>query len=376
MRELDLNCLIAYFDGMHTFLEANYVYMLTDFKPMAESFAVLFADGRTTLLLTPAWDRHRARRGVAGCDVIGTDDLFGALKQFVDEHNIRWEETGLLGFSGLSQRSWERFAASFGMAAFSGTGSSPGSGAGLNHVDAHVLPILQTKTAEELKRAAEATRIAEKGFERFMEVIREGVTEYEIAGELDSYMRALGADDNFLLMSASKHNRSVRAPGDRRIERGDLILAEISPGVEGQFSQICRTVVFGESDEGRRQLLKEKYGLLLEALRQGIAAAAPGAAMSSLVTAMNAPIEAAGYGEFCHPPYMRVRGHGLGLSSILPGDVSLDNGTILQENMFFVLHPNQYIPETGYMLCGVPVRIASRGALSLCEGEPELVFID
>jgi Xaa-Pro dipeptidase len=72
---------------------------------------------------------------------------------------------------------------------------------------------------------------------------------------------------------------------------------------------------------------------------------------------------------------MRVRGHGLGISSILPGDVSVDNPIILQEGMFFVIHPNQYIPETGYLLCGEPVIINGSGAKSIAKRRPGLDII-
>ena len=29
--------------------------------------------------------------------------------------------------------------------------------------------------------------------------------------------------------------------------------------------------------------------------------------------------------------------------------------TVLEPDMVFMIHPNQYLPETGYLLCGEPV---------------------
>jgi Xaa-Pro aminopeptidase len=77
---------------------------------------------------------------------------------------------------------------------------------------------------------------------------------------------------------------------------------------------------------------------------------------------MDDVFRAAGYGEYCRPPYMRVRGHGLGALSDLPGDISVDNKTVLEADMIFIIHPNQYIPETGYLMCGEPVRIGDASA--------------
>jgi len=33
--------------------------------------------------------------------------------------------------------------------------------------------------------------------------------------------------------------------------------------------------------------------------------------------------------------------------------------------MVFVVHPNQYLPETGYLLCGEPVRVTATGVEQL-----------
>ena len=43
-----------------------------------------------------------------------------------------------------------------------------------------------------------------------------------------------------------------------------------------------------------------------------------------------------------------------------PGDVALDNDTVLEPGMVFMIHPNQYLPETGYLLCGEPVLLTQR----------------
>ena len=184
------------------------------------------------------------------------------------------------------------------------------------------------------------------------------MTEDKLALELKSYMKTLGAEDNFLLLCAGPHNRAVQPSTGRKLARGDIILAEITPSYRGQLTQICRTVVIGEPSKE----LSDKYDLVIHAMNQGIAAARPGVAMSEVCRAINAVLEAEGYGEYCHPPHIRRRGHGLGFSSIRPGDVALDNTTVLEPDMLFMIHPNQYLPETGYLLCGEPVVITAQGA--------------
>ena len=97
--------------------------------------------------------------------------------------------------------------------------------------------------------------------------------------------------------------------------------------------------------------------------------------MACVCRAINTVLEAEGYGEYCHPPHIRRRGHGLGFGSIRPGDVSLDNDTVLTEGMVFMIHPNQHLPETGYLLCGEPVLVTARGAEPLTQQRSALVEI-
>jgi Xaa-Pro aminopeptidase len=227
------------------------------------------------------------------------------------------------------------------------------------------------KTAQEIMSARAAARIAERGYERLLEIARPTVSEDELAVELKWTMKSLGAEDNFLMLCAAPHNRALAPSNGRKLQQGDIILAEITPSYRGQLAQICRTVVVGRPTTE----LADKYRLVVEAMDHGIAAAVPGNTMSGVCQAINAVLEAEGYGEYCHPPHIRRRGHGLGFASVRPGDVALDNATVLEPDMVFMIHPNQYLPETGYLLCGEPVVLTDSGAECLTQHKAELARI-
>jgi Xaa-Pro aminopeptidase len=110
-------------------------------------------------------------------------------------------------------------------------------------------------------------------------------------------------------------------------------------------------------------------------MRRGQNAAMPGARVGEVTRAIDDCFRAAGYGAYCQPPYMRVRGHGLGITSDRPGDLTSDSDVRLEEGMVFVMHPNQYLPETGYIMCGEPVVITPRGAEALTTRRAELDVI-
>jgi Xaa-Pro aminopeptidase len=221
--------------------------------------------------------------------------------------------------------------------------------------------VCQIRSAEDLKNAERATEIAELGYSRLLSTAHAGLAEYQLAADLYCFMKGLGAEDNFLLINASQHGRGVAPPSGRILEEGDLILTEITPCVGWQFSQICRTVSIGKPS----QRVTETYAILQTALKVGMDSALPGTTVAATAEAMNRVFKDAGYGSYCRPPYMRVRGHGLGSYSDLPGDIEPSNQTPFAENMFFVMHPNQYLPETGYLMCGEPVRITPAGAFPL-----------
>jgi Xaa-Pro aminopeptidase len=163
----------------------------------------------------------------------------------------------------------------------------------------------------------------------------------------------------------------VQPSTGRRLRENDIVVAEITPSYRGQLAQICRTIVLGKPSA----VLVEKYALVVEAMNLGIRAAVPGVAMAEVCGAINRRLEGEGYGEYCHPPHIRRRGHGLGFASIRPGDVALDNQTILEPGMLFMIHPNQYLPETGYLLCGEPVVMTHKGAETLTRRQATLAEV-
>ena len=201
---------------------------------------------------------------------------------------------------------------------------------------------------------------------------RVGMREYELTAEIEAAMQAAGSEDNFGLLGAGSHNIAIRPPTERRLEEGDVVIGEITPCYQGHFAQLCRTYILGQPTDVQRQ----KFDMLLEAQQAGFDAAVPGRSSANIAKAVNGVISAAGYPEYCRQPYMRTRGHGLGFGGIVPYDVTEDSSPVLQEHMTFVIHPNQYLPETGYMMLGDTVVIEAGGPRSLTRTPRRLFWKD
>ena len=184
--------------------------------------------------------------------------------------------------------------------------------------------------------------------------------EFELAADLYCFHEELGAEDNFLLMSASQHNLAVRAAGERVLDVGDIILSEITPC----YQRSVRADLPHYRDRRAAAGDPRKIRHAADAMREGWPRAAPGDRRRCDARHQRRASRKAGYGDYCQPPYMRVRGHGLGITSDRPGDIT-DRACVLEEGMVFVMHPNQYHPETGYLMCGEPVVVSGMAQFAI-----------
>lgn len=347
---LDADHLLCLSDGVHSYLHPNPVFLLTGFKSVGPSAVLVGRNDGLTLLVAPTWDEGRARATVGSLgDAMGCEDVGIAAAGILSGASGR---TAVAGIDAVPERTRGAIEAVTDVV----------------QADAELFAAAGAKTPGELELARRATAIAEEAFEQILGDLRHGMTEYELVARLDAEMARRGADDNFLLMSSGLVGEPVRAPEGRRLVPGDTVLLEFSPSCEGQFTQLCRSVVLGKPTPRQRA----DYELLQGALSEAVAAARPGATVDAVVAAMDRPLEEAGLARYCRPPYMRVRGHGQGLASVSPGDIARGNETELVEGMVFVLHPNQFFPESGYLLCGDPVVVTATGCERLTRREPEL----
>ncbi|MFL6797915.1 MAG: M24 family metallopeptidase [Xanthobacteraceae bacterium] len=353
MKQQRIDVLVAVHDGAHFIETPNPVFVLTGFKSIGPAAVLLARDDAAQLIVTPTWDADRAGEDRPQVRVHAADDVVSGLAAALEQTRAR------MGIAGVGFTRFELASRVLELVPHAVT------------ADDIVFDAAATKTDEEIANAREATRIAELGYQRMLELARPGLSEDELAVELRWYTKTLGAEDNFVLLCAGARNPAVAPSNGRVMREGDILIAEITPSYRGQLAQICRTVTLGRAADE----LKDKYELLVQAMQAGIAAAIPGAAMGQVCQAMNAVLEAAGYGEYCHPPHIRRRGHGLGFGSIRPGDVSLDNATMLQADMLFMIHPNQHLPQTGYLLCGEPVLLRAQGAEPLTQCQSALAEI-
>lgn len=353
MRARGLDGLMVYSDGTCNILRASYLHYFSDVAPMGpHNAAVVSSDGRVTLLVQPAWDVGRARRRSWIDDVRGVHEFGGA----VSDSLRRLEIAGRVGLAGGRQMPHPVHAAISKTVA-------------LEPADDLIERVAREKSAEEMALVYRCAAAADAGFEAFRRAARVGVREYEIVAEVEYAMRLAGADDNFILMASGPHNTAMRAPTDRSVAEGDVVIGEITPVCAGQFIQLCRTVSVGEPGSA----LVDGYDLLMRAYEASLRQVRAGVPASIIASTIDGILAAAGFAEYCRPPYMRTRGHGFGIGSVAPGAlIDADTDQPLLDQQVVVVHPNQFLPATGYLACGETVLVTEGGAERLAKTETRL----
>jgi Xaa-Pro aminopeptidase len=358
MEREKLSGLLFYSSGQLSMLEVNAVLWISGVLPIGPNTGVLLRpSGEATMIISVPWDEGRVREQTWIEDVRVADSFVQEVGSLIAKHGIR----GDLGIAGSA---FMPAAIYQGIEAIPGLRPKP--------ADAILSVLARSPGAESLPALTRAAEIADIGFAAIVEKAKVGMLEYELAAEVDYAMRSHGAEDNFGMLTASDHSHCAHPPQDRKIQPGDIIIAEITPALEGNFIQLCRTAVMGPASP----LVREKFAILEEIMDKCLEKVRPGNKVGEISQVMNQVFSGYGYEKYCRPPYMRVRGHGLGFLSIPFAEVVDENEAVIEAGTSFVVHPNQYIPETGYLMLGDTVWVEENGYRRLTQTPMKLFTIE
>ena len=207
-------------------------------------------------------------------------------------------------------------------------------------------PLRAIKDPDELALMTEAQRIAGLGMDRARELLRPGVTAHEVATEALHAMMRAGAERtstplyvNLGTETCMLHGRQSPKP----LDRGELVLIDLTPQVEGYCANLARTFVLGEPDERQHELLTT-YREIIDEVRPAMR---PGATVSELDERAAGVRDRHGLAEFG----VYGIGHGIGLrfeEPPAPTIISPHRNLPLQAGMTVTIgHPVLAIPGFG-----------------------------
>ncbi len=202
--------------------------------------------------------------------------------------------------------------------------------------------IRAVKDIGEMALLMEAVVIADRALAEVSSTLEVGITERQIARDLEDWMRRLGAEGpSFETIVAAGPNaaRPHHRPTDTKIRQGDSVVIDMGANYRGYRSDLTRTFAVGGAD-GR---FEEIYGIVLEAQTAGIVAIRPGMKGAEADEAARDVIARAGYAD----AFGHGLGHGVGLAiHERPRIVPRSEDTIT-DGMVFTIEPGIYLTGWG-----------------------------
>ena len=194
----------------------------------------------------------------------------------------------------------------------------------------------QIKDFNEIKNLRKACQITDDCFTYLLKYIKKGMTEKQIADEIEKYFKASGGVLAFDTIVASGENSSMphATPTDRKIISGDVITIDMGCSYNGYCADMTRTI-FADKIEER---VKASYDLVLENQNTAIEEMKDGAQIKIIARIVEGNLKMHG-----HDP-MHALGHGVGMNVHEDPILSQKSDKVLKENMVIAVEPGIYIP--------------------------------
>ncbi len=230
--------------------------------------------------------------------------------------------------------------------------------------------IRSVKSAEEVASVKKAAALADEGWDMIQKKVRPGVSEKELALELEVYMRKKGANDvsfKFIVASGTRSALPHGIASDKLIEAGDFVVFDYGNLVNGYCSDMTRTLVVGQATDQQ----KEIYDTVLKAQIASLEAVKPGITGTELDLIARDIITEAGYGDY----FGHGLGHGVGIEiHELPHVNHLGTEPLIPGNII-TIEPGIYLPELGGVRIEDLVLVTENGYEVLSHSDKALVQI-
>jgi len=202
-----------------------------------------------------------------------------------------------------------------------------------------ILGLRSVKETREIDAVKAAQAITDEAFSNICGYIKPGVTEKEIAAELEYGMRKLKSEGfafDTIVVSGPNSSMPHGVPSDREVRPGDFVTMDYGAKKDGYCSDMTRTVAVGHATDEMRKV----YGTVLEAHMAARRAARAGMTGRELDGVARDIIYAAGYEGF----FGHGLGHSLGLEIHESPRASPLFDHVLVENAILTIEPGIYLP--------------------------------
>ena len=227
------------------------------------------------------------------------------------------------------------------------------------------------KTKEEIDLIRQAEHIGDMAFLHVLSVIREGMTELEVAAEIEYGLKKNGAEKlsfDTIVASGINGDKPHAVPTDKKIKKGELITMDFGCKYKGYCSDMTRTIGLGRLNDRQRLV----YETVAKAQIAGWSSIKKGVLGCDVDKAARDVIGKAGFGEY----FGHGLGHSLGLKIHEDPRFSPACKMEIVPNMLLTVEPGIYIPgELGVRIEDL-LLITDTGYEMLSQSDRSLIEID
>ncbi|MBN1899147.1 MAG: aminopeptidase P family protein [Spirochaetes bacterium] len=226
----------------------------------------------------------------------------------------------------------------------------------LGDVSEKVLMLRSVKTNEELKKIKKALHIAEQSFKKIQGIIKPGLSEKDIALELDYEMRKNGCEKiAFSTIVASGVNSALphAHATNQKIKNNSILLLDFGCTIDGYSSDITRVIFIGKS----KPVFKKMFYTVKEAYHQSINFLSSNREASILTHQVDRFIRKSGFKD----GLIHSLGHGVGLDIHELPVLSKFKKSTLRSGHVFTIEPGIYIPHLGGIRLENMIHLTEKG---------------
>tara|TARA_B100001750_G_scaffold135280_1_gene107630 strand:+ start:18937 stop:20043 length:1107 start_codon:yes stop_codon:yes gene_type:complete len=235
---------------------------------------------------------------------------------------------------------------------------------------AEIEKLRMVKDQEELKRIKSSISVSDKAqrFTRHLVECGEGLTEKEVASEIDYFMRRKNIQENsFGTIVASGYNSAFphHNNSNKRLKNGEPVICDFGVFMNGYCSDITRTYfVGGETTD----YWKKRYNAVLEAQQRSFNRVSNGQSGHDVDSAGRDYLRKLDFAKY----FVHGTGHGFGLEIHESPSMTFKSKDILRKNMTITIEPGIYIPKKGGIRIEDDILVTKDHAITLTKAARNL----
>jgi len=316
----------------------SHIIYLTNYAGFSkdEREAYLFITNNKQYILTDGRYAHAVRTLIPDFKLIGISSKVSfekILKDLAKKHKIK-----RIGFDhhNITVAEHEKLSS-----CFSGL---PRREAGLNHFSLDNLRVI--KDEKEISAIEKACQLGDKTFKYILKKIKLGVSEKELANEIEFFIRKRGAGISFLPIVAFGTNSAIphHAPTNNKLTNNQIVLLDFGVKLNNYCSDMTRTVFFGQPTPKQKRI----YQTVLKAQSLAIKILNTKYLIHNTIKASEVDrvardyIISKGYKTIPHSV-----GHGIGIDVHESPHISPKSKDVLKNGMVFSIEPGIYLENFG-----------------------------